>query len=91
MLLLLLGGDVSLNPGPLTLGILKARSVRNIGPVPVDIVASHDLDSLCLTETYVCLFHRASILWSITPSDFISLQRPHPSGAGGGFFVSVFS
>ena len=28
MLLLLLGGDVSLNPGPLTLGVLNARSER---------------------------------------------------------------
>ena len=28
MLLLLLGGDLSLNPGPLTLSVLNARSVR---------------------------------------------------------------
>ena len=28
MLLLLLGGDLSLNPGPFTLGVLNARSVR---------------------------------------------------------------
>ena len=53
MLLLLLGGDVSLNPGPLTLGVLNTRSVRNKGPLLADIVASNYLDILCLTETHV--------------------------------------
>ena len=32
MLLLLLSGDVSLSPGPLTLGVVNTRSVRNKGP-----------------------------------------------------------
>ena len=31
MLLLLLDGDVFLNPGPLMLGVLNTRSVRNKG------------------------------------------------------------
>ena len=44
MLLLLLGGDVSLNPDPFTLGVLNARSVRNKGPLLTDMVASYDLD-----------------------------------------------
>ena len=46
MLLLLLGGDVSLNPGPLTLCVLNARSRRNKGPLLADMVASNDLDFL---------------------------------------------
>ena len=46
MLLLLLGGDVSLNPGPLTLGVLNARSIRNKGPILANIVASNGLDFL---------------------------------------------
>ena len=46
MLLLLLGGDVSLNPGPLTLGVLNTRSVRDKGPLLANIVASNDLDIL---------------------------------------------
>ena len=37
MLLLLLGGDVFLNPGPLTLGVLNARSVRKKGPLLANI------------------------------------------------------
>ena len=55
MLLLLLGGDVSLNPGPLTLGVLNTRSVRYKGPLLADIVASNDLDILCLTKTHSSL------------------------------------
>ena len=48
-MLLLLDIDVSLKPGPLTLGVLNARSVRNKGPLLADMVASNDLDFLCLT------------------------------------------
>ena len=53
MLLLLLVGVLSLNLGSLTLGVLNTRSVRNKGPLLADIVASNDLDILCLTETHV--------------------------------------
>ena len=49
-MLLLLLGDVSLNPGPLTLGVLNARSIRNKGPLQADMVASNDIDFLCLTH-----------------------------------------
>ena len=52
-LILLLGGEVSLNPGPLTLGVLNARSIRNKGPLLADMVASNDLEFLCLTETHI--------------------------------------
>ena len=33
MLLLLLGGHVSLNPGPIALGVLNARSIRKKAPL----------------------------------------------------------
>ena len=89
MLLLLLGRDVSLNPGALTLGVLNTRSLRNKGPLLVNIVASNDLDILCLTETHVRPFDSDSFLRSITPAEYIFTQRPHPSGIGGGvgFFI----
>ena len=87
MLLLLLGGDVSLNPGPFTLGVLNARSVRNKGPLLADMVAKNDFDFLCLTETHIRPFDSDSFLWCITPPDFIfigvvgffirSSYRPH--------------
>ena len=38
---------MSLNPGPLTLGVLNARSIRNKGPLLADMVSSNDDD--CLT------------------------------------------
>ena len=62
LLLLLLGSDVSLNPGPLMLSVLNARSVRNKGPLLGDIVTSYDLDFLCLTETHVHLSDTLSFL-----------------------------
>ena len=66
LLLLLLGGDVSLkNPGPLTLGILNARSVRNKGPLLANIVASNDLDFLCLMETHIRPFDSDSLFYGL--------------------------
>ena len=44
---------MSLNPGPLTLCVLNARSIRNKGPLLADMVASDDLEFLCLTETHI--------------------------------------
>ena len=52
-MLLLLLGDVTFNPRPLTLGVLNARSVRNKGPLLADMVVSNDLDFLCLTDTHI--------------------------------------
>ena len=79
MLLLL-----SLNPGPLTLGELNARSISTKVPLLADMVASNDLDLLCLTETHIHPFDSDSFIWSITPPDFIFHHRPGSSGVGGG-------
>ena len=79
MLLLLLGDDVSLNPGPLLLGVLNDRSVRNKGPLLADIVTSHDLD-FCLTETHVHLSDTDSFPRSITPPDFIFFSKASSLG-----------
>ena len=89
MLLLLLGGDVSFNPGPLTLGVVNTRSIRNKGPIIANIVASNDLDILCLTEAHVCPYDSDSFLQSITPADYIFPHRPCSSGIGSGvgFFI----
>ena len=75
---------MSLNPGPLTLGVLNARSLRNKGPLLVDMVASNNLDFLCLTETHIRPFDSDSFLWSLTPPDFIFSHKPRLPGIGGG-------
>ena len=79
---------MSLNPGPLTLGVPNARSVRNKGPLPAEMVASNDLDFLCLMETHIRPFDSDSFIRSLTPPDFIFRHRPCPSGIG---VVLVFS
>ena len=79
MLLLLLGGDVSLNPRPITLGVLNARAIRNKGPLLANTVTSNDRDFLCLTETHVRPSD-SDFLWTITPSDYIFPQRPLGGG-----------
>ena len=89
MLLLLLGEDVSLNPGLLTLSVLNARSVRNKGPPLAFMVASNELDFVCLTEIHIRPFDSGSSLLSITPPDLISPHKPHPSGIGGGVGFSL--
>ena len=38
--LLLLCGDISLNPGPVPFGEINCQSIRNKGPTIVDIVSS---------------------------------------------------
>ena len=54
-LLLLLAGDVSLNPGPgvrgLHLGTVNARSMRDKVPALSDLVACKSIDLLGITET----------------------------------------
>ena len=56
MLLILMCGDVAINPGPVMLGLVNARSIRNKGPLLADTIASHSFDFLCLTETHS--YHR---------------------------------
>ena len=70
ILLLLLGGDVSLNLGLFTLSVLNVRSIRNKGPLLADMIVSYDHDFLCLTKTHIRSFDSDSFLWSITPPDF---------------------
>ena len=89
MLLLLMCGDVAMNPGPVMLGLVNARSIRNKGPLLADTIASHAFDFLCLTETHIRATDSDSFLRSLTPDGFILIHRPRSSGIGGGvgFFI----
>ena len=51
--LLLLCGDILLNPGPVSFGVIHCRSFRNKGPTIADIVSSQSLDLLVIAETHI--------------------------------------
>ena len=93
-LLLLLAGDVSLNPGPvapnLRLGTVNARSMRDKAPALSDLVVSKGTDFLGITETWLTIRETSSDLAEMTPNGFSFYQTPRVNKIGGGvgLFVS---
>ena len=67
MLLLLMCGDVAMNPGPVMLDSVNLRSIRNKDPLLSDTITSHAFDFLCLTETYIRTNDSDSFLRCLTP------------------------
>ena len=53
LILLLLSGDIALNPGPINFGFVNYRSIRNKGPLNGDTIVSNNLDILGLAETQI--------------------------------------
>ena len=53
MLLFLMCGDVAMNPGPVMLGSVNARSIQNKGPLLSDTIASHTFDFLSHRNTHL--------------------------------------
>ena len=90
MTLLLLCGDISLNPGPISFGAVNCRSVRNKGPCINDTVTVHSVDILAVTETHICQEDTDSLLHSITPTGFKFCHKPriHGRAGGVGFFIN---
>ena len=83
-MLLLMCGDVAMNPGLVMLGSVNARSIRNKGPLLADTTALfHTFDFLCRTT------NSDSFLRSLTPDGFSLIHRPRLLGIGGGvgFFI----
>ena len=74
--LLLLCGDISLNPGPIAFGAVNCRSVRNKGPYINDTVTVHSVDILAVTETHIRREDTDSLLHSITPFQILP-QTPY--------------
>ena len=78
-LLLLLAGDVSLNPCPvepnLHLGTVDARSMTDKAPALSDLVVSKGIDLLGITETWLTIRETSSDLAEMTPNGF-SFFRP---------------
>ena len=78
--LLLLCGDISLNPGPISFGVVNCRSVRNKGPSISDIMSTRSLSLLAMTETHIRPTDSDSFLHSITPTGFKLCHRLHSHG-----------
>ena len=53
LIVLLLSGDIALNPGPINFDFVNCHSVRNKGPLDVDILVLNKLDILVLAETHI--------------------------------------
>ena len=70
MILLIMCGDVAMNPGPVMLGSVNARSIRNKVPLLSDTIASHTLNFLCLTETHIRTTDSDTFLCSLTRNGF---------------------
>ena len=86
-LLLLLAGDVSLNPGPvrpnLRLASVNARSMRDKAPALSDLVVSKGIDLLGITETWLTTRESPGDLAEMTPYGFSFLQIPRAKKRGG--------
>jgi len=105
-LLLLLSGDIELNPGPiatpknppLKFSQLNARSV--LGSVSVDkpsliqnYILENNIDILALSETWLRPDSLPAMINSVTPDGYICMHVPRPEGRGGGvafIYRSVF-
>ena len=79
-LLLLLSGDISLNPGPTTLAFVNSRSMRNKGPLISEMVESKGIDILALAETHIRPLDAPGLIRSITPEGFQFHQKPRDRG-----------
>ena len=88
--LLLLAGDVALNPGPITplhdlrIGSIDVRSVREKGPILHDLIVSKSLDILAVTETWLRANDTSAFLSDLTPPGFSFLHVPRHGRPGDG-------
>ena len=84
LLLLLLCGDVALNPGPTNFGFVNCRSIRNKGPLLHDLIQRRDLDILGLVETHIRPTDTDDLLNSLTTAEFNLIQKPSCTRLGSG-------
>ena len=91
--LLILSGDVSINPGPktglLTGSLINIRSIRNKSVALADFINSNKSDIIAVTETWLRPDDTDSFIASVTPSAYKCMHVPCPEGRGGsvGFFI----
>ena len=93
--LLLLAGDVALNPGPtapthdLRIGSINVRSVREKGPLLHDLMVSKSFDILAVTETWLRANDTSAFLSDLTPPGFSFLHVPRHGRPRGGFGLFI--
>ena len=90
-IILILSGDISLNPGPSVRNIkaclLNARSLRNKTSAFSDFVWSNDLDMVGVTETWLRPSDTQGLIDEITPAGFQLHHVPRRNKKGGGVAV----
>ena len=83
-MIILLAGDIELNPGPLNFGFGNCRSIRNKGPALTDLITATDMDVFGLTETHIRPSDTPSFLEELTPDGYTLLHEPRKGKIGGG-------
>ena len=83
-MLILLCGDVSSNPGPVSFRMLNCRSIRNKGPLIGAVVDEHCFDVLAVAETHIRPTESNSLLHSVTLTGFNLHHKPRQHSRGGG-------
>ena len=92
-ILLVLSGDISLNPGPgsryISGCLLNIRSVRNKSAAFAEFVNENNTDLFGVTETWLKPDDTESFISSITPPgfNFTHIPRYGKKGGGVGFFI----
>ena len=82
----LLNIQINTNVRPAKLCLLTARSVCNKADFLVDYVADHDLDILCITETWLSSENTVAVS-AITPSGYLFEHVARSNTRGGGVGV----
>jgi len=94
-LLLLLAGDIEVNPGPTSPQFLNTShlNIRSATTITADLdkpaalqefVTDNNLDILTLSESWLSIDTPPSILNSLTPPGFSIIHSPRITGLGGG-------
>ena len=92
-ILLILSGDVSINPGPntslLTGSLINIRSIRNKSVALAEFINSNKSDIIAVTETWLRPDDTDSFIGSVTPPGYKCTHVPRQQGRGGGvgFFI----
>jgi len=60
------------------MGLLNARSMVNKGSLVQDIIASHNLDVLAVTETWITRDDPEAVKLDAVPADYVISHLPRP-------------